>query len=287
MYQLKNSVMEVEINPHGAELVRVVKDGHDYLWDADPAFWGRTSPVLFPIVGSLANGKYFVDGKEFTLGQHGFARDMELELLSQSDDELWFELKSSSETRLKYPFDFTLKIGYCMVENALEVKWEVVNDSQATMPFSIGAHPAFLAGPDLSDYTLYFNNQKPLETLIFDNEHGLIKIDDPKKAIDSPLKLTKALFEEFPVLIFEDVSEIKLGSATHARNVVVSFDHFPYVGIWSPINKSGEVAPFVCIEPWYGLADTKMESGELADKFAIQKLAPKQGFTASYVMKFN
>lgn len=290
MFTLKNDKLEIKVNAHGAELVRVVKDRVDYLWDGHPEFWGRTSPVLFPIVGAVAEGKYFVDGEEFQLGQHGFARDMAFEAISQTGDALWFGLVSSDATRAKYPFDFELRIGYVIEGNTVAVKWVVMNTGEVTMPFSIGAHPAFVAGPDLSDYALQMKDSKGIETYVFDNDRGLVDVTAGKVEIahDLPfLPLSKDLFEEHPTLILEGEAEIMLRSYTHDREVEVAFDGFPYVGIWSPINATGEVAPFVCIEPWYGMADTSPTPGELTDKKGIQLLEAGKEFVASYMMTFR
>ena len=290
MFTLKNDILEIEINAHGAELVRVVKDGFDYLWDGNPEFWGRTSPVLFPIVGAVAEGKFFVDGEAFQMGQHGFARDMEFEVFSQTATEIWFKLVSSDETRAKYPFDFELCIGYVLDKDTVVVKWEVVNKADVTMPFSIGAHPAFMTKPDLSDYSLQMKDSQGIETYVLDCEHGLVDLVAGKVEIIENLPflpLGKDLFEEHPTLILEGESEILLRSYTHDREVEVNFEGFPYVGIWSPINDAGEVAPFVCIEPWYGLADTTITPGELAKKKGIQILGAREKFVAHYSMKFR
>lgn len=290
MFTLKNETLAIEINAHGAELVRVVKDGINYLWDGNPKVWGRTSPVLFPIVGAVAEGTYFVDGEAFQMGQHGFARDMTFEVVSQTADELWFKLVATSETREKYPFDFELCIGYVLDESTVIVKWEVMNHGDVTMPFSIGAHPAFAAGPHLSDYSLQLKESKGIETYIFNNDHGIVDVAAGKALIieDLPfLPLSKDLFEAYPTLILEGESEIMLRSYTHDREVEVAFDGFPYVGIWSPIKTSGDVAPFICIEPWYGMADTLSTPGELAKKKGIQRLKAGEKFKASYTMTFR
>ena len=290
MYTLKNDQLEISINAHGAELVRVVKAGHDYLWDGNPAFWGRTSPVLFPIVGTVAKGKYLVEGVEYELPQHGFARDLVFDVVSTTNDEIWFSLVASDKTRAVYPFDFELRIGYVLHDAQVAVKWEVVNRGDKVMPFSIGAHPALLAGPELADYSLQMGTSMGIETYVFDNARGLVDVDAEKVEIIENLPflpLSKDLFAEYPTLILEGESEIMLRSYTHDREVEIAFDGFPYVGIWSPINAAGEVAPFVCVEPWYGLADTSEVPGELKNKVGIQMLKAGEEFTASYTMTFR
>ena len=144
MKTLKNTALTLNISLHGAELTSIRDSfGREFLWQADPAFWKRHSPVLFPIVGSLWDKHFRVNGREYEMGQHGFARDMDFRLVSERDDEMWFELKSSPETLAKYPYKFTLRIGYRLETNKIHVMWEVSGDDSQTMWFQIGAHPAF------------------------------------------------------------------------------------------------------------------------------------------------
>lgn len=144
MKALKNTALTLNISLHGAELTSIRDSfGREFLWQADPAFWKRHSPVLFPIVGSLWDKHFRVNGREYEMGQHGFARDMDFRLVSEREDEMWFELKSSPETLAKYPYKFTLRIGYRLEANKIHVMWEVSGDDSQTMWFQIGAHPAF------------------------------------------------------------------------------------------------------------------------------------------------
>jgi len=288
MFTLKNAHLKLEIRAHGAELVRVLQDGVDYLWNGDSKFWGRTAPVLFPIVGAVAQGRYFYDEQSFELGQHGFARDMEFTCVYQSETKIRFELVSNEETRAKYPFDFKLCISYIVDEKTIVVKWEVTNESQRQMPFSIGAHPAFAAEPDLSDYYLQMKDSTGIESYVFDDDKGLVKEEKAIITEDSTLlPLGKDLFEAHPTLILENETGITLNSLTHDRRVEVTFTGFPYVAIWSPINKEGEIAPFICIEPWFGMADTHPEPSDIRNKKGIQILEPSEKFEASYQMTFN
>ncbi len=145
VYELKNEKVSILVNSHGAELksLRRLSTGTEYMWKADPQFWGRTSPVLFPFVGSLKEKEYKTKGEVYPMSQHGFARDMEFELVSQDENEIWFELKSSEETLKKYPYEFILKLGYKLLDEGVEVLWQVENPGQEELPFSIGGHPAF------------------------------------------------------------------------------------------------------------------------------------------------
>ncbi|WP_195932433.1 aldose 1-epimerase family protein [Turicibacter sanguinis] len=294
MIQIQNEKLLVEISTLGAEVKRVYHLGHeiDYLWDSNPSFWAKSSPILFPIVGRLAKNQYLYDGKSYSLSQHGFARDLEFELVEQGSDTVWFELKANDVTREMYPFDFVLRIGYILEDETLAVKWQVLNHNEEVMPFSIGAHPAFstkLASDDeYSDYYLHFETNEGISTYLFDNETG--RVYEEKEQIIDKLKLlplSKELFEEYPTLIIENEAAITLRCYNHEREVVVRFDGFPYVGIWSPINALGEIADFVCIEPWYGVADTVGEPQELMSKKGIQVIEPHSMFEASYSMTFK
>ncbi len=144
-YVIENDELRVEVDSFGAELKSVKNKvtGEEYMWYGDPEFWGRTSPILFPFVGSLKNKEFIYKGKHYPMGQHGFARDHEHTLVSQTDDELLFSFSSDEETLEKYPFAFTLRIGYKLEGDTLRVSWEVENPADETMYFSIGAHPAF------------------------------------------------------------------------------------------------------------------------------------------------
>ena len=161
-YVLENDVLRVEIDSFGAELKSVMakETKQEYMWQGDPKFWGRTSPVLFPFIGSLKNKQFTYKGKVYPMGQHGFARDMEHALVSQTNDEIWFELLSNEETLAKFPFEFKLMIGYQLVDNKVKVLWNVENPSEETLYFSIGAHPAFncpIHGEEKkAGYSMYF-----------------------------------------------------------------------------------------------------------------------------------
>ena len=143
MKTLSNSELTIKVSPHGAELCSILHDGKEYLWQADPAFWKRHSPVLFPIVGSVWENEYRHEGVSYALTQHGFARDMDFELMLELEDEVRYRLVDSEETRKKYPFPFCLEIGYRIEGKKIEVLWKVINTGTREMHFQIGAHPAF------------------------------------------------------------------------------------------------------------------------------------------------
>lgn len=284
MKKLCNSRIAIEVSEHGAELCSLRSNGREYLWQADPKFWGRHSPVLFPIVGSVWEKEYRHEGQSYPMGQHGFARDMEFEIIHESDNELLYQLKDTEDTRRKYPFEFCLEIGYRLNGNAIKVSWKVVNTGEKEMWFQIGAHPAFYY-PDheeTSDMCGYFG---------FDKREGLSYIlvgDKGCAATDKkyPLHLTDGLLPidthtfDRDALILENsqIKEVTLYDVHKAPYLTMRFDA-PVTGLWSPPHKD---APFVCIEPWYGRCDRVHYAGELKDKEWIQRLAPKEQFEGGY-----
>lgn len=286
---LENEKLKLEISNFGAELQEISskENGKNYLWNGDSTFWGRRSPVLFPFVGALKNKQYRYDGETFSMGQHGFARDMEFELIENNEKSAWYELKSNEETRKKYPFEFSLKIGYELMENTIKVKWKVENEDKKIMYFSIGAHPAFLVPVDKREECfLKFDNKNDLTNTRLEN--GLANEKNLKNGKivtqNGYLKIQKDLFQH-DALILENnqVHEISLCTPDKKEFITVKFDS-PLVGIWSPYK---EKCPFVCIEPWYGRCDGVEFDGELQDRKWQQSLAEGEIFQSEYEVIVN
>ena len=288
MITLKNNSLEITISNDGAQIVDIHNHSTKFLHDANPKYWSRVSPVLFPIVGKLAKDTYLHNNKEYTLSSHGFARDMKFELINNTDTSATFELNSNEETLSKYPFEFKLQISYELINNEVFVKWNVFNTSTTdTMYFSIGAHPAFLLNnTSIDNFSLEFKNSKSIESYEFNNDTGQVFENKVLVHNSSTLPLSNELFVKHPVLILDNESEITLKQNNSTYNVTTKFDNFPLVGIWTPMI-DGSCAPFVCIEPWYGVADSKDEPQEISQKRAIQKLQPNSKFSSVYSMTFN
>ena len=286
MQTLTNDVLTVQVSEHGAELQSIRKGDTEYLWQGDPAYWGRRSPVLFPIVGSVWEKRYRVDGVEYELGQHGFARDMDFVLVSASDTEVRYRLESSEETLKKYPYQFVLEIAYRLHGTILDVIWEVTNLADKEMHFQIGAHPAFI-------YPDYSKESKERGYLVFDRTEGLecIRIKE-KGCVDPATKYPLEIPADgrLPLSIdtFDAIDTIMLQDGQVHKTVLLRADGTPWlsvtfnapvVGIWSP---PGKVAPFICLEPWYGRCDSAGYEGEYKDKDWINRLAPGEKFSSVY-----
>ncbi|WP_433829815.1 aldose 1-epimerase family protein [Flavobacterium anhuiense] len=274
---ISNSTLKASIKHTGAELFSI-KDNqnNEYIWEGNPDFWGKHSPVLFPIVGTLKNNTYTIRGKEYHLPRHGFARDMEFSLLEKTENKAIFSLKSSEETLQKYPFDFELQLIYTLNESALELEYKVVNNGKKEMPFSIGAHPAIALPNNFEDYAFQFEKEENLKYYILENDliSSQTKILDTKNNL---VPLNYALFKN-DALIFKTLESKSLTILYNSKPYVkVDYQDFPSLGIWTKEN-----APFICIEPWLGYSDTDENTGDLYQKEGILTLDENKDFSAKF-----
>ncbi|MDN5110496.1 aldose 1-epimerase family protein [Aliarcobacter butzleri] len=279
-YEIKNSFIKAQIKSFGAELNSLKKcdENFEYIWQANSKYWARHSPVLFPIVGRLKEDSYFYKNKKYSLSQHGFARDKEFEIVQNEADFIEFRLKSDEKSLEFYPFFFELNIGYKLDKNSLIVSYKVKNKSDEKMYFSIGAHPAF--NTQVGDF-LEFENIKTTKRYFLD-EKGLIYKNQDLNLENSKLYLDKDLFKE-DALVFNDsnIKQIILKNIENKSRVKVKFDNFPYLGIWSKPND----APFVCIEPWFGVADEENANQKIEDKKGILSLEKEEEFFCFYTIE--
>lgn len=286
MKTISNPQLSIQVSAHGAELCSIIANGTEYLWQADPAYWKRHSPVLFPIVGSVWENEYRHEGVRYPLTQHGFARDREFELILERSDEVRYRLVSDEETLKSYPFPFCLEIGYRIQRSEIEVLWEVRNTGEKEMHFQIGAHPAFYY-PDFNaatDERGYFGfDKKEGLNAIFISEKGCVdpNTQNPLIPINGLWPLHIHRFER-DALILENsqVKRVTLYDKGRRPYLSLLFDA-PVVGLWSPPKKN---APFVCIEPWYGRCDRAHYTGEFKDKEWMQHLAPGETFRGGYTI---
>lgn len=288
--ELKNDYLTVKITEAGAELSSVKSaDGIEYMWQADPKYWGRHAPVLFPIVGRLKDDQFTVAGQPYHMGQHGFARDNDFTVVAHTATSATLELTDSAETRKMFPFAFRLRLIYTLNDHELTVGYEVHNPANQELLFSVGGHPAFnvpLADPAgrLENYTLTVAPKKvyphiPLQAPLNDADNA-DDIDFTK-----PLPLTRDFFKDDAVILDLGRQEttLMLSSDLDDHGVAMTIEDAPYVGTWSPY--PGD-APFVCLEPWWGIADNVNADGQLRHKMGINQLAANQTFNAHYEIKF-
>ncbi|WP_188050471.1 aldose 1-epimerase family protein [Flavobacterium sp. GP15] len=274
---ITNSKLKAQIKTLGAELCSL-KDNNaqEYMWEGDPAFWGKHSPILFPIVGTLKNDYYTINNKEYNMSRHGFAREMEFKILDQKENSVVLSLQSSEESLKVYPFLFELQIQYTLLEKNLIVDYTVFNNSSTSMPFSIGAHPAFALPNHFENYSIEFEKQDTLQYYLLENN----LISDRTKSLELQNKQIDLNYELFKndALIFKNIQSKSLTIIDNKKpRLKVCFQDFPDLGIWTKPN-----APFICIEPWFGYSDTNKSSGKLDEKEGIQILNASETFKSKF-----
>ncbi len=283
-YILKNKYLKVSINSLGAELNSLQKIGEslEYIWQGDEKYWKRSSPILFPIVGKLKDNKYIYKDKIYTMNQHGFARDMEFSITNQTEESISFTLTSNEQSYKIYPFSFELTISYLLQNNSLKIEYKVTNTDLKDMYFSIGAHPAFnwpLANVDKNSYYFLFDGISQVKRFLL--EDGLIANEELLNFQDNKLFINEEIFKK-DALIFNDnkIKQITLKSTKDKNFINVSFDDFTHLGLWSKPNG----APFVCIEPWCGVADSVDSNQQLLDKTGIISLQSKKEVSKIFII---
>lgn len=290
-YTIKNNMIEVVISDHGAEVqsVKGAHTGEEYMWQADPEIWGRHAPVLFPIVGRLKNDEYKYQGKTYHMGQHGFARDCDFEVENHTQESITFLLKDNEKTREMYPFKFEFRVNYNLMNNLLEENFSVVNKSDETMIFGVGGHPGF---------NLPINNGEEKEDYYFDMHPSIARVKIPLKgayldwnnrsiaSTDSFIGLSDELFKD-DALIYElhgHDNKVSLRTDKSKFHINVWTRNAPYVGIWSQYPKT---ANYVCIEPWWGIADREDADGELEHKYGMNHLEPGKEYQAGFSITYH
>lgn len=286
MISIDNEQLSVKVDAMGAELKSVWHEASktEFMWQADPSIWARTSPVLFPIVGKVKHDKLKINGSEWSITQHGFARDMVFDVVKHNHNEVLFRLQSNEQTLALYPYPFELFIGYTLSQHTLTCHWKVVNRGDGVMYFSIGAHPGFvLPTGKMDDYELLFEHPETAGRVML--EGGLLREETKPLLINSNrLSLHKTLFDE-DAIVFKHLqsNQIRLQHKTGSYAVEMRWQQMPYLGIWS---KKG-CEQFVCIEPWLGHADSVNGHEDISLKEGILKLEAGAVFETSYQMTFQ
>ncbi len=278
------------IDPMGAQFSSLQLEGREYLWQGDSAFWGRHAPILFPIVGSLRNGRVESAQGTCVMGRHGVARNYEHAVVDQSSTSVMFEFRENEETLKAYPYRFKLNMTYAVTgEATLSQTFKVTNTGDVPLPFCVGGHPAFnvplpgAEGETFEDYVLKF--EKPWTcTLPVIGEDGLMSWDDAYEcpANDDTVALTHRSFDH-DALMFTDVPEstLTLLGTKSGHGVRVSFPDFRYVGVWSA---AGD-APFIALEPWSGHTTAHNESDVFEEKAGITILQPGEAKSFTFTIK--
>ena len=270
IYTVENDFFVLSVKEMGAELtsLKSKKSGIEYIWQGNADIWYGQSPILFPVIGRLLNDKYRLNGKEYNMEKHGIVRKKPFKLVEQTANSLTF-LQTDDEASLNiYPYKFELFVTFTLKNNGLEVSHKVVNKNDSVMFYSFGAHPAFNC--EIGDYLEFDNPQTVLneqideESLLLDNQVELLKNE-------KRITIEKNTFDHDALILSGYTDKvISLKSDNHNRVVRFNFDS-PVLGIWAKPN-----APYVCIEPWWGINDNHEEKSDLSEKREIMSLNAKE-----------
>lgn len=286
--QISSSDIVLQVSPHGAELTSFLVRGQQLLWQADPQFWRRHAPILFPIVGKVFNNTYHVDGQLYQLPQHGFARDSQFQLINQSPTELELQLSSSPDTLKVYPYPFTLTAHYQLCQSVLTCRWTVHNPGERPLYFQLGAHPAFnfldfAPQNPIYGYLQFYRQGAPVHQLTVTRLSASGHATQQTYALPLPdglLAVTPQLFQHDALVLEGSQADRVVLLDRHRRPYLQTTFQAPVLGIWSPV-----AAPFCCIEPWYGRTDPEGFAADISQRAYIQALPPQQSFTFTYTIQ--
>ncbi|MDO8928436.1 MAG: aldose 1-epimerase family protein [Bacteroidota bacterium] len=288
---ISNKQLIIKISVVGAELQNITsrKSSREYLWQGNPDYWGQRAPILFPFIGRLWKGGYNLEGKRYSMGVHGFAKDYVFELVRKKDSEAWFRLTSNEQMLKIYPFPFELTIGYILESNKLKVVWDVKNTGHSEMFFQIGGHPGF-------NYPDYNKNDSCHTYLSFDKmdmdkdltyvvkeSAGFLNPDPIEHVVsldkDGLLPVSQELFKN-DAIIFQNyqVRKVTMYDLNRDKYLSVEFD-IPVFTLWSTPNKK---APFICIEPLWGRIDEMNMTKDMKERAWTQHISPEERFITSY-----
>lgn len=283
IHPIENEFLKVSVKSYGCEIssIKSKETEFEYLWQGDEKIWAGQSPILFPIIGRLIDDKYTLDGVEYEMPKHGFARRSEWKFLESNKNSMKFVLSENEDTLKIYPYCFDLVVTYTIDGRTLKVSHDVVNKSDKTMYFSLGAHPAFNCA--IGD-KLVFDEKETLSSEKIDLEKSLRLPDKyPVLENETDIVITKDVFNEDALILSGVKSEyVTLRSDRHERTVRFNLGNAPYLGIWA---KPG--APYVCIEPWYGVNDSQVKKADFSQKDAINAIQPNEVFNFTWSAEFS
>lgn len=287
---LTNQNYKVAIATMGAELKSYQSpEGKEYIWNSNPEYWFRSSPLLFPSIGTVRNNKTIINGQEYFMDRHGFCKDSEFTVLEQSENKATFSLSNNETTKVSYPFDFELRLTYELQGPELSMTYEVFNKDDKEMIYHIGAHPGFSCplteGETLHDYVLEFDKDENLESYVYNLEHLCFSSENKKNhgGYGKIVKLYPEMFDNDALYFYHTNSRgISLKNPATNMGVHIDYPDFVSIGIWSC---PGGKASFVCVEPWNGSGIFDDEDDNFASKRDILTLAA--GEQKTYHMKIS
>lgn len=288
MISIENEYIKVGILEHGAELCSYIdkKNKREVIWDGDSAYWKRHSPVLFPLIGKIENGEFRLGEKTYNLSAHGFARDKKFQLVNKKEDSITLELTADEETRKGYPFEFSLQVILTLQEKQLTVAYKIINTESNDIYFCVGAHPGIKVptkkGLKYDDYKITFEKEEKSDRLLLTPEGFRTGKVEKEWLNGNTINLKEELFKD-DALIFDDLKSksLLIESEKGGDKVKVGWSNYPDMGIWKSYNNS----PFICIEPWNGMADQSGLFNDFKDKKGVVKLSGNSEFECAFTIE--
>ena len=281
MVTLSNGIIKAEIIEKGAEIRRLTVNGEDRFWSGDPEIWGGVAPVLFPNCGGMKDDKYTLNGKEYNIIKHGFAKNMVFEVESQSSNSAVFLLKDTEETMKSYPWHFEFRIKYTLVAASVKVEYDIKNTSDTPMYAAVGGHEAYSCPEGVEDYDIIFEKKETLRSIQVEN--GILTRNTETVLFESDTLPLYNKYFEIDALVLTDLKSrfVTLRNRKNGKSVSVSFGDFDYLLIWTIPE-----APYVCIEPWTAPPSYEDEGYDITKKEGTTKIAPSESFKTKHIIYF-
>lgn len=288
---LKNNILEVELNPKGAEIIKIIgqQDHLNYMWRRDPSLWANSAPILFPIVGALRNNECRINNQTYSMTQHGFSRHQVYQTHQISETCVEFELTPNEEILKQYPYLFDLKVVYTLKDNQLICDCIVKNTDQQMIYFQIGGHPAFacpfMDNESSNDYYIEFEKNETLDRKIIDVvNRGMSHTTQPLFDNEKRFFIRQAMFNDDAIVVKNIQSEyVTLKSLNHHKSLRFYMKNFNHLGLWT----SKHVGGLLAIEPWVGHIDYVDFTGEFKDKEGVVALDKGQTFQCQFIIEIN
>ncbi len=287
MIKLKNRHLTVIINPLGAEIVSVIKDGYEYLWQGNPDIWKGQAPNLFPFIGRLKDEEYEYDNRLFKVKIHGFARHSLFEIVESNENYVSLRITGTPDTYAVYPFDFDFIVSYELMDNIIKKQYMIINNGYKVMYYEVGGHEGynltFEKNKIMDDYYIKFSdnilyNYTTDKNIMINKQTEEINLSDRKLYLKPEIFKNDALILDCSKL---SNREVVLECSTSSRKVKVRFEDFDYLGIWTrPFYTN-----YVCIEPWSALPDCNFIDKKLENKIGIRKLTAKKTDMLEYFIE--
>lgn len=288
-YTIKNEHMQATITDAGAQLISLQKDGTEYLWQGDPAFWKEHAPILFPFEGRLYNEQYTVHGRPYSMQIHGFAKKSAFYLVDKSEESVTFGLSDNDETMKIYPFHFDFQATYTLTDNLLQIGFQVLNLSEETMFFGLGGHPGFNVpleeGTTFEDWYLEFSEKCQPDQVVL-TDHVLVSEQLRRYALedDTKLPLHHDLFDHDAIVLTNIPDTVTLKSDKSDRSVTVIYPQMPYLGLWHAVKTT---APYLAIEPWVSIPAREGVVEEFSSRGDLVRLEPSDTYENVWGIALN